>query len=325
MRIVRFALVILLSAILGCSTNIDIPLEYPTPPPPPQATPLPRLSLSTDQELQDRFAAISREIKGEIGIAAVHLESGRAAFLNGDERFPMQSVYKLPIAMAVMEKIKRGQLGLDEKIGVTADDMVRQGMRSPLRDDNPKGGEFTIRELIRLSMIESDGTASDVLLRVLDGAGEVQAFLTRIGIFDLKVANSEKEIGRDWNTQYQNYATPAASAELLRWLLASADPALPEDEREPFELLLKFMADSNPGAARIKGSLPKGTVVAHKTGTSGTRNGITGATNDIGIVHLPDGTHAAVCVYVSDSPADKRARERTIALAAKAVWDQWTK
>ena len=34
------------------------------------------------------------------------------------------------------------------------------------------------------------------------------------------------------------------------------------------------MTESIPGAKRLKGELPAGTVVAHKTGTGGTRNGI---------------------------------------------------
>ncbi|CAN5221588.1 class A beta-lactamase [soil metagenome] len=326
----KFVLFILFttSVIAGCNYKLDIPLEYPTPPPTVQSTPVPALTLRTDRELAKQFADIASEIEGEVGAAAVVIETGEAAFLNGDERFPMQSVYKLPIAMAVLEQVNRGRLDLDEKIGVAKDDMVRKGMRSPLRDGNPEGGEFTIRELIRLAMVESDGTASDVLMRVAGDAGEVQSFITRTGIFEMKVEDLEKEIGRDWQTQYRNYATPAAAVELLRWLRVSADAEQP-DSREPIEtpwgLLLQFMADSNPGAARLKGLLPKGTVVAHKTGTSGTQNRITAATNDIGIITLANGKHAAVAVFVSDSTADEKAREAIIARIAHATWDRFSK
>jgi beta-lactamase class A len=86
-------------------------------------------------------------------------------------------------------------------------------------------------------------------------------------------------------------------------------------------LLLKFMVASTPGAKRLKGLLPSGTVVAHKTGTSGTEKGLTAATNDIGIITLPEGRHLAVAVFVSDSPADEATRESVIAKVAKAVWD----
>ena len=308
----------------GCSSKLDVPLEYPTPPPPVQATPAPKISLKTDPELEKRFAAIASEAKGEVGAAAVVIETGEAAFLNGDERFPMQSVYKLPIAMAVLEQVRRGRLALDEKVGVTKDDMVRKGMRSPLRDENPNGGEYTIRELIRLSMVESDGTASDVLLRIMGDRGDTQAFLTRIGIFEIKVVDPEKEIGRDWNTQYRNYATPSAAVELLRWLKVSEVSDSVETEDSPWSLLIRFMAESTPGPDRLKGQLPKGTIVAHKTGTSGTQNGLTAATNDVGIIRLPNGRHVSIAVFVSDSTVPEKARAAVIARIAKAAWDKWS-
>ena len=63
-------------------------------------------------------------------------------------------------------------------------------------------------------------------------------------------------------------------------------------------------------------------VVAHKTGAGGIRNGITSATNDIGIVTLPDGRDLAVAAFVSDSAADDDTRDAVIARVAKAAWDR---
>ncbi len=79
------------------------------------------------------------------------------------------------------------------------------------------------------------------------------------------------------------------------------------------------------GIRRIKGLLPDGTVVAHKTGTSGTVDGVTAPTNDVGLVTLPNGQHLAIAVFVSDSTANGAVREEVIAKVAQAVWDQWSK
>ena len=92
--------------------------------------------------------------------------------------------------------------------------------------------------------------------------------------------------------------------------------------RESQALLLKLMTEAIPGAKRLKGELPAGTVVAHKTGTGGTRNGITSATNDIGIITLPDGRHLAVAAFVSDSAANDDTRDAIVARLAKAAWDR---
>lgn len=325
-------LILMLGAVLafGCAYKVEMPDGFPTPEPPPPAMALPKMTYKPDAELEKQIAEIAAAAKGKVGVAAVVLETGEAAFLNADGRYPMQSVYKLPIAMAVMDQVRLGKLDLDEVVGVTKEDVVREGMRSPLRDKSPNGGEYTIRELIRLSLVESDGTASDVLLRLVPPT-DVQSYLTQIGIRDMRVVNTEKEIGKDWQTQYENWATPVAAVDLLRWLDAAigveAGKSGADDgylETTPVGLIHKFLVESNPGQNRLKRFLPQ-IAVAHKTGTGGTQNGITGATNDIGIIYLPNGKHIVIAVFVSDSPADEKTREAVIAKIAKACWDRWAK
>ena len=225
--------------------------------------------------------------------------------------------------MAVIEQFRREDRSIDEKVSVAKDDMVAEGQHSPMRDANPEGGEFSVRDLIRSSLIESDGTASDVLLRVAGGPREIQDFLTQIGIEDTKVVSTEKEIGRDWGTQYLNWTTPNSASSLLRHLYITAAKKESEDDVVDNALIIQFMGLSTNGAGRLKGLLPNGTIVPHKTGTSSTLNGLTTATNDIGIVYLPNGDHIAISVFVCDSKADARNREAVIAKIAKAVWDKW--
>jgi beta-lactamase class A len=266
--------------------------------------------------LRKEFEEIAPDANGRVGVAVMLLESRESVELRGDERFPMHSVYKLPIAMAMLRRVDRGELQLDQTVKVEKTDFVRKGMYSPIRDKYPQGAQLTIAELLRYTVAESDGTASDVLLTLTGGARGVMLFLNDINVSGVNVVNSEKEIGRDWQTQYENWATPKAAVELLA---ALQTPRGLSAESQAF--LLKLTTESIPGAKRLKGQLPAGTVVAHKTGTGGTRDGITSATNDIGIITLPNGTHLAVAVFVSDSSADEATRESVIARIAKAAWD----
>jgi beta-lactamase class A len=271
-------------------------------------------------ELQNQLEQIASTAKGRVGVAAVVLETGETVSLNPHDHFPMQSVYKLPIGMAMMEQVDAGKLKLDQKVSVTKRDFVRVGQHSPIRDQNPNGAELSVSELMGFAISESDGTASDVLMKLAGGPEAVQAYLTEAKITEMIVLNTEKEIGQDWQTQYRNWATPEAAVALLRALHERR--GLSETAHG---LLLKLMQESTPGAKRLKGLLPVGTVVAHKTGTSGTQDGITAATNDIGIITLPNGRHLAIAVFVSDSPADEATREEVIAKIARAVWDKWSK
>lgn len=268
--------------------------------------------------LAAKIKEIAATAKGRVGVDAVVMETGKTVSLAPDEHFPMQSVCKLPISMAVLAQVDAGKLKLDQSIRVEKSDLVGPNMYSPIRDRNPNGISLTLQELIRYAVAVSDGTASDVLFRLIGGVAGMRSYLNGLGIEGINLINTENELGLDWATQYQNWSTPRAATKLLRVL--QEQETLSTGSRA---LLLKFMSESVPGAARLKGQLPAGTVVAHKTGTSGTREGINAATNDIGIITLPNGHHLLIAVFVSDSPADLTAREAVIAQIARAVWDEW--
>jgi len=271
-----------------------------------------------NQELQNQIEQIASVAKGRVGVKAIVLENEDLISLNSNERFPMQSVYKLPISMAVLQQVDSGKIKLDQKIRVEKSDFVRLGQRSPIRDKYPNGTELTVNELLQLAVSESDGTASDVLMKLAGGAEAVGKYLNELKVTEMIVANTEKEFGRDQTLQYRNWATPEGAVSLLRALYERR--GISEQSQS---LLLKFMTESPTGPKRLKGLLPKNAVVAHKTGTSGTVKGVTAATNDIGIVTLPNGRHLAVAVFVADSPADEKTREEVIAKIARAVWDKW--
>jgi len=272
--------------------------------------------------LSDQFVRIAAGSGGRAGVCAQILEAGTVEHLNGDERFPMQSVYKLPISMAVLDLVDRKALTLNQTVRFTAADMRNVGFHSPLAERYPKGGvSVPVRDLIRAAIVDSDGIASDALFRLAGGGQRITAYLRGLGIRDIDVATTEREMFRDTTrmTQYRNSATPRAAVALLKAL--HEGHGVSPDARK---MLLQFMTDSVPGPKRLKGELPPGTAVAHKTGTDGTHDGLTRATNDIGIVTLPDGRHLAVAVFVKDSTAGLETRESTIAQMAKAAFDAWT-
>jgi beta-lactamase class A len=270
--------------------------------------------------LRGQFEQLAKPARGHVGAAVVLLETGATVDLHGDEHFPMQSVYKLPIGMTILHAVDDAALKLDQQVRVSADDLVPALAHSPLRDLHPQGGvDISVRELLRYMLVESDGTASDVLLRLAGGPGRVNSYLRGLGVQGIVVAMTEKEMTQGEDVQYRNWATPKASIGLLR--AVQEGRGLSASSRE---LLLQLMTETNTGPRRLKGLLPAGTSVAHKTGTSNTVRGMTAATNDVGLITLPDGRHLAIAVFVSDSPADVATRERVIAKMALAAWE-WGK
>src|SRR5260370_12605914 len=112
--------------------------------------------------LPSQFEKIAPAAKGRVGVAAQLLESGETADLHGDEHFPMHSVYKLPISMAVLQRVDRGELKLDQLVRVEPSDFVRKGMSSPVRDKCPDGTELTIAQLLRYTICERHPTPPPV-------------------------------------------------------------------------------------------------------------------------------------------------------------------
>jgi beta-lactamase class A len=83
-------------------------------------------------------------------------------------------------------------------------------------------------------------------------------------------------------------------------------------------VLTDIMGRCRTGEGRLRGRMPAGTLVAHKTGTIG------GTVNDVGVITLPaDKGQVVIAVFIkkSDVPFDQR--ERVIAEIARSVRDYY--
>lgn len=310
----------------GCQETAG-PTEAPAPEaPPPVATrapakPIPSPSIETsDRDLENELARIVETVDGVVGIGVRLIETGESAYLDRHGRYPMLSVHKLPIAMAVLTMVDDGSLRLYQDIGITPEDFVRPGYNSPIRYKFPEGVVLPLGDVIRASISESDGTASDVLLKLAGGPPGVQNYLSKIGCGDaMLVAASEKSMSAAWEMQYSNWATPDASVRLLE----AIHQRRAELSEQSTQFLLDAMNDSETGERRILGGLPPGTPYAHKTGTGGKEKGVTSATNDIGLITLPEGRHVAIAVYIKDSKDPTGVRLKAMQEIAAAVWRKW--
>ena len=300
--------------------------------------------------------SLTREIRtiaaaadGTVGVTAVQVESGQRVSLNSSLRFPMASVCKFPIAIEVLDCVDRDQLKLEQQVKVRISDL-RPG-QSPLAKRMPQGGSLTVRELLRYMLVESDNTACDVLLRLAGGAAAVTGRLRGLGIADIDVSRGEGQLALDfsgvtspppeelWTPKLVNRlmrAVPPAKrrAAAASWMTDPRDTATPDamaallirverrDLLKPASaaLLIDLMTQTTTGSARLKGLLPPGTVVAHRTGTYGEST----ATNDVGIVTLSGAAgHVAIAVFVKASGRNLDERERVMARISRAVYDFW--
>lgn len=302
--------------------------------------------------LEKQVAAVVARSRSTVGVGLRDLGSGETVLVRGREHFPMFSVYKLPIAMRVLQRVDEGGLRLADPVAIEPMD-VRPGLStavtSRLRDGH---GTLTIGELVEAAVAQSDNTASDVILRLAGGPAAVTAYVRALGIEGLRVDRPEVQMAADMNgvTLPARWAlgdlprllvAPPAQkrAAIERYVADPRDSVTPEAalallgrvaSRDALKaasagFLLRTLEKTTTGPGRIRGRLPQGTVVANKTGSGPTALGYTAASNDVGLVTLPSGRQIAVAVFVSASGADDAARDRTIADIARAAYDHWSR
>lgn len=267
--------------------------------------------------LKNKIEQIINTKDATVGVSIRGIENHDSLSINGDGRFPMQSVFKFHIALAVLDHVDQGKLTLNQEIFISKKELLPNTW-SPIRDKYPGGNiKLTLAEIIKYTVAISDNNGCDIILGLIGGPKKVEKYIHKLGIHDISIIYNEEEMHKDWDAQFSNWTTPKAATDLL---VAFYTKNILSDSS--FNFLLKTMIETSTGKNRIKGQLPEGTIVAHKTGSSGTNDeGITAASNDIGIVTLPIENHFAIAVFVSKSKENDETNEKIISAISKAAWD----
>ena len=270
---------------------------------------------SLRKEIEDH---ISKK-KATIGIGIYDLESGDTLTIEGAKHYPMQSVYKFHLALALLNDVDNKKRELNDGIPIRKKDL-HEDTYSPMRDKNPNGNySLTLAELIRYAVSESDNNACDILFNTYGGTKKTEEYIKSLDIKDISIKATEYQMHGPFSVQYKNWTTPYAAVLLLKKFYS--DHIL---SKSSSQFLLNAMTKSNNPTDRLKAGLPQDAILAHKTGTSGHHKGMQAACNDIGIVTLPSGKHYAIAVFVSNSYESDTENARIIADISKLAWNYFT-
>ena len=262
---------------------------------------------------------------------------------------PMMSVFKLGLAVVALDEVDHGQLRLEQHVPIAEADL--EGDDTPTRTAWKNGDHAPALETLLAWMIQdSDNTAADAIYALLGGAGPIMARLHGLGVEAMEIAEPEIAIAA-------RLGCPGATAPAGGWTAAAvaACPELTAEQKAAaglreievsrndattdglVDLLAKLdcgailsaasnrwlvttLQGTRTGPARLKGKLPAGTPVAHKTGTARVGD-VTVAMNDVGIVTMPSGRRFAIAVMISGTRAPPGLQEDAIARVARAAWD----
>ena len=297
--------------------------------------------------LTARLERIIQTSPGDVGVALVHVESGAHLSIHGDRRFPMASVYKLPIAIEALAQVSEGKLGVGREVTLAAND-IRACCTLSRR--YPRGGvTLTLGDLIELMIVESDNTAVDAVLKLVGGPAVVERRLRARGFDAININRYDAQISLEMTGVREAIPESEWTLDRQRRLIADVTPADlraararytsdPRDTTTPDEMaallvrlqrgellpwpygeqLIERMSHAKTGPRRLKGRLPAETIVAHKTGTTDV------VINDVGIITLPaNGGHLVLAVFVTNG-GRVSVMQNAIAEIAAASYESFT-
>jgi len=269
--------------------------------------------------LREKINQIIKSKNSTVGVGIMNFEDGDTLMFNGKGHFPMQSVYKFHLALAVLNQVDTGELTLNQNIFVNKSDLI-PNLYSPLREKYPEGNvNLPLSEIIKYTVSQSDNVGCDLLFKLIGGPEKANKFIHNLGVKDVAILDPEVRIQNNWNLQYKNYSTPFAAVQLLRKFYKQQILS-----KISQNFLYKIMIETTTGPNKIRGLLPNEAIVAHKTGFSGkNKEGLTGGTNDIGIVTLPNGKQFAIAIFVSNSMEDEVTNDKMIAEIALVAWNYY--
>jgi len=309
MRFYLICILLFLTSSCAQTTTTAVVKEPPSPAPTAQ---------NVDHELEQRLKIISEGAQGAVGLSVVHIESGKTVSINGNSQLPLYSVYKLPLAITVLKDVEERRLRLDQKIHVTPAEVVQGTPANNALWQTPV--DYSIEQLLEFSISRSDNTSSDKLVELVGGPLKVTERMRSLGFQNLDIHTSSGEFMKN----RQNPNTGSAD-DLVQLLVQLHQGKILEPDR--VNLLRGFMQRATTGLHRLRGDLPRGTVVADKTG-SGEPDAVTQVakvTNDVGIITLPGRGHLAIAVLVSGSKLPDADQEKLIAELARAAYDAYSK
>jgi beta-lactamase class A len=291
-----------------------------------------------------QLAAIEARSQGKLGAAVVTAQG--AHYLHRDDKFSLQSVMKLMVAMAALEQVDRGQWRLDQAFEFKRSDLSLSHQPITQRLGRRESIMVTLDECIELMVTESCNGAVDFIVKRLGGIQAVQAFLDKHEIQGMRIDRSEHDLqtetnGITWRPEFvdedvieaafaavseaerdaafaryladpRDTTTPAAMAKLLQKLLKGRLFS-PTSSR----YLLGVMERTATGQDRLRAGVPAGWTLGHKTGTSDTRGGVAGATNDVGFARNKAGDWVILVALLRESTLAPRDRDRILADVAR--------
>lgn len=198
------------------------------------------------EDLQKQIEQILLNKKADVGVSILGIRKKEMIQINGEKFYPMLSTVKIPIALAILHKVQKGELTMNQKIFIKKEELLENPDNwSPFKEKFPNGNvSISLEEVIIWMVSSSDNNLTDILLRLIGGPKTVEDF---INSKKLIIKNNEEDMHKDWPSQFINQTTPNEAISLLKNF--NSGKLL---NKEYTEWLYKAMVIINPEPTELK-------------------------------------------------------------------------
>lgn len=245
-------------------------------------------------------------LHARIGVAIIDTESGAEWQHRGNERFPLNSTYKVFACAAVLARAESHQLNLDARIPIDANALVTY---SPVTGKLPPDDTMSLRELCRAAVSMSDNTAANLALDAIGGAPALMRFMRSIGDDKTRLDRREPELNQATPGDLRDTTTPLAAARSLRALLLGDVLYAPARSE-----LTQWMIEDQVAGALLRRGLPKNWSIADKSGAGGH-----GSRSIIAVVWPPKRSAIVIAIYITQTAAPMSESDQAISRIGSAL------
>ena len=240
------------------------------------------------EDVERQLAELERKVGGRVGVLAVDTGSGARVARRSSERFAMCSTFKIVLVAALLSRVERGELSLDERVPFSAADLVEH---ASVTTAHVAEGAMSLGDLCDAAVEVSDNTATNLLLPKVGGPAGLTSYARGLGDTVTRFDRNELSLNLNLPGDPRDTSTPEA-------FLATMQKILLGDALRPAsrERILAAMKRSHTGDRRLRAGLPRDWVFAGKTGTGGRCT-----VNHVAVVWPPNRRPILIASYLSES------------------------
>jgi beta-lactamase class A len=238
-------------------------------------------------------AEIEASVGGRVGVFVLDTGTGRQLGHRSEERFAMCSTFKWVLAAAVLARVDRGELSLNERVSYGAADLLEY---APVTRAHVAEGSMTIDALARAAVTVSDNCAANLLLPAIGGPAGFTQFVRSQGDPVTRLDRNEPNLNENGPGELRDTTTPRAMVGLMQHVLCG-DALSPSGRAR----LIGWLRACETGRERLRAGLPAQWDIGDKTGS-----GPHGTANDVAIAQPPGRAPILVAAYLSGGSSGLR-------------------